>query len=167
MFARANSQHHQVAYVTNDLEGAMALFKRVYGAPGFMVGDNEMTNRGRPDDVHIRLALCNVGGVEIELIEPIGDSAPLYSNWLAGGSGLQIKFHHVCIRIDGPIENWKAHLASLDPATHPVVFEGSFGDDCHFKYTDETPRLGHYIEHVWFSPKLAAQLREAIPRFAS
>jgi hypothetical protein len=165
MYARANSQHHQVAYVTNDLEGAMALFNREYGAPGFFVGDNESTNHGRADDVHLRLALCHVGGVEIELIEPIGNSAPLFSNWLKRGTELEIRFHHVAIRIDGPIENWKMHLASLDLAAHPIVFGGNFADDCHFIYTDETSRLGHYVEHVWFSPKLAAQMRVSIPRF--
>jgi hypothetical protein len=165
MFARANSQHHQVAYVTNDLDGAVALFKREYGAPGFFVGDNELTNRGRADDPHLRLALCHVGGVEIELIEPIGNSAPLFSDVLKRGEELEIRFHHVAIRIDGPIENWKAHVASLDLAAHPIVFQGSFGDDCHFFYTDETPRLGHYIEHLWFSAALAAQMRARIPRF--
>jgi hypothetical protein len=165
MFARPNSQHHQVAYVTNDLDGAIALFKREYGAPGFFVGDNAATNRGRPDDAHLRLALCNVGGVEIELIEPIGTSAPLFSDVLKRGSKLEIRFHHVAIRIDGPIENWTTHVASLDLAAHPIVFSGSFGDDCHFLYTDETSRLGHYIEHVWFSPKLAAQMHAAVPRY--
>jgi hypothetical protein len=165
MFARANSQHHQVAYVTNDLNRAIALFKREYAAPGFFIGDNASTTQGRTDDPQLRLALCNVGGVEIELIEPIGNTAPLFSDVLKRGSELEIRFHHVAIRVDGPIENWKTHVASLDLATHPIVFHGSLGDDCHFFYTDERSRLGHYIEHVWFSPKLAAQMRAAIPRF--
>jgi hypothetical protein len=164
MFARPNSQHHQVAYVTNDLDRATALFKREYGAPGFFVLDNESTNRGLPDDPHLRLALCNVGGVEIELIEPIGNTAPLFSDVLERGSELEIRFHHVAIRIDGPSDNWQTHVASVDLVAHPIVFSGSFGDDCHFFYTDETPRLGHYIEHLWFSTKLAAQMRAAVPR---
>jgi hypothetical protein len=164
MFARANARHHQVAYVTNDLDRAMALFKSAYAAPGFFVGDNS-TTRSRPEDPRLRLALCNVGGVEIEMIEPIGDTAPIYSDILARGPALEIRFHHVAIRVDGPIENWHSHVSSLDLDKHPIALQGHLGDDCHFLYTDERSRLGHYIEHVWFSPELAAQMRANVPRF--
>ena len=35
MFARPNSQHCQVAYVTNNLDAAMATLKDAYGTPDF------------------------------------------------------------------------------------------------------------------------------------
>ena len=40
MFARPHAHHHQIAYVTNDLDGAIALVQRDYGAPGFFVFTN-------------------------------------------------------------------------------------------------------------------------------
>jgi len=167
MFARANAHHHQVAYVTNDLDRAVALLERDYGAPGFYVFTNVGTGAGKPGEPELRIALSLIGGVEIELIEPIGDTAPLFKEVLSGGSALDIRFHHVAIRIDGPIENWTAHAASIDPEQHPIVFQGQLGDDLRFFYTDERPRLGHYVEHVWMSPAILGQLRAAIPRYPS
>ncbi len=165
MFARPNSQHSQVAYVTNNLGAAMALFESEYGAPGFF----ELTNiqpgedpTGRPV---LKIALTVVGGVEIELIEPVGDTAPLFADVLPKGEELAIRFHHVATRIDGAMENWDAHVASLDLARHPSVFEGAVGDMLRYLYTDERPTLGHFIEHVWMSPELLAQMNAVVPRY--
>jgi len=32
-------------------------------------------------------------------------------------------------------------------------------------YTDERETLGHFIEHVWMSPELLAQMRAVVPRY--
>ncbi len=170
MFARPDARHHQIAYVTNDLDAAVALFERDYGAPGFFVFSNVGSGAHQPGEPELRIALSHVGGNEIELIEPIGDTAPLFKDALvkqAGGdaSGLVIRFHHTCIRIDGGIDNWHAHAASIDTARHPIVFSGAMGDDLRFFYTDETSRLGHYVEHVWMSPAIMAQMRSLIPHY--
>jgi hypothetical protein len=162
MFALPHARHHQIAYATNDLDRAIALFEQDYGAPGFFVFNYASEDPGGPE---IRIALSNVGGVQIELIEPIGDSAPLYRDVLEPGPELDICFHHVAIRIEGPIENWNAHEASLDLAAHPIVFRGASGDDLRFIYTDERARLGHYVEHMWLSPSTLEQLKAAIPRY--
>jgi hypothetical protein len=123
MFARENAGHSQLAYVTNDIAAAVRMFESVYGAPGFFVFGNVETGAGYQDGPMLRIALCSIGGVEIELIEPIGDTAPLFASVL--------------------------------------------NDDMHFFYTDERARLGHYIEHVWMSPSLLAQMRAAVPQFPS
>jgi hypothetical protein len=163
MFARPNSQHIQVAYVTNDLDAAMALLKKDYGTPGFFEMSNIQPGEDPAGRPHLKIALANVGGVEIELIEPIGDTAPLYKDFLPEGDALAIRFHHVCNRIDGPLENWEAHIASLDFDKHPIVFQGELGDMLRYIYTDETDALGHYVEHLWMSPDLLAQMRGVVP----
>jgi hypothetical protein len=165
MFARPNAHHHQVAYVTNDLDRAVALFEREYAAPGFFVFDNVSTGAATPGGPRLRIALSNVGGVEIELIEPIGDTAPLYQEVLSPGPELQIRFHHVATRIDRPIENWEAHAASIDTVAHPIAIQGQMGDDLRFLYTDERSRIGHYVEHVRMSPAILEQLGAAVPHF--
>jgi len=165
MFARSNALHHQVAYVTNSLEGAMEVFKRDYAAPGFFEFTNAGTGVSNPGDPQLRIALSQVGGVEIELIEPIGDTAPLFKDVLPAGPELKIQFHHVCIRIEGPLENWNAHQASIDTEKHKVVFCGQLAELMRFFYTDERARLGHYVEHVWMAPALLDQMRATIPRF--
>ena len=162
MFARPASRHHQIAYVTNDLDRATALFQRDFGVPGFFVFSNVETGAAAPGDPQLRIALAHVGGVEIEVIKPLG-AAPMFSDALGDGPAFRIAFHHVAIRIDGTIADWEAHARSIDTEVHPVAFRGGLGDDLRFFYTDERARIGHYIEHVWMSPPLLAQLGAVIP----
>jgi hypothetical protein len=165
MFARENAQHHQIAYVTNDLDRAIALFKSEYAMPGFFVFNNVDTGAAKPGDAELRIALAHVNGVEIELIEPVGDTAPLFKAPLKAGPELEIRFHHVAIRINGPIENWDVHAASIDTVEHPIVYQGALGDDLRYFYTDERSRLGHYVEHVWMSPTVLEQIAAVRPKF--
>lgn len=165
MFARPNSQHCQVAYVTNDLDAAMAALKDAYGTPGFFELSNIQPGEDPTGKPVLKIALAVVGGVEVELIEPVGDTASLFSDFLPEGDDLAIRFHHVATRIDGPLAHWEAHVASLDLARHPVVFEGALGDVLRYIYTDERATLGHYVEHVWMAPDLLAQMRAVVPTY--
>lgn len=165
MFARPNARHSQIAYVTNDITAAAALFERDYGAPGFFHFSNVANGVGAAGGPELRIALARVGGVEIELIEPVGDTAPMFAEVLPGGPDLAIRFHHVAIRIDGPESNWQGHIGSLDLAAHPIAFYGDLGDQLHFLYTDERATLGHYVEHVWMAPALLAQVAGATPTY--
>ena len=75
MFARPNSQHCQVAYVTNNLDAAMATLKDAYGTPAFFEFSNVQPGEDPVGKPVLNIALANVNGVEIELIEPVGDMA--------------------------------------------------------------------------------------------
>jgi Glyoxalase/Bleomycin resistance protein/Dioxygenase superfamily len=166
MFAVPNARHSQVAYVTNDLDAASALLEKQYGIPGFYKFDT--TGVAQPGDPQLRIGLARVGGVEIELIEPQGSATNLFSEVLPrGGAELAIRFHHVAIRIEGPLENWERHRGAIDTARHPIAYQGALGDMLRYFYTDERPALGHYVEHVWMSPELLAQLGAAIPTYPS
>ena len=157
MFALPNTRHSQVAYVTNNLDAAAALLEKQYGLAGFYKFDT--TGVAQPGDPQLRIGLARVGGVEIELIEPQGSASNLFS------AALSIRFHHVAIRIDGALENWQRHRAAIDTASHPIVYQGALGEMLRYFYTDERPTLGHYVEHVWMSPELLAQLAAAIPTY--
>ncbi|CAM8672824.1 VOC family protein [Sphingobium sp.] len=165
MFARPNSHHSQIAYVTNDMEAAIARLAAEYGTPGFFEMSNIQPGEDPAGKPVLKIALAVVGGVEIELIEPVGDTAPLFSDVLPDREGLAICFHHIASRIEGPMAHWDAHVASLDLAAHPVVFEGAVGDMLRFIYTDERATLGHYVEHVWMSPDLLAQMGAIVPAY--
>jgi hypothetical protein len=112
-----------------------------------------------------KVALSRIGGVEIELIEP-GDAAPaLYQGVVTPGADLQIKFHHTCVLIDGPIENWSRYVATIDTDRHPIAFQAEVSDYLRLIYTDERSRLGHYLEHLWLAPQTRAQMRSAVPTY--
>jgi hypothetical protein len=165
MFAVPNARHSQIAYVTNDLDAAAALLEKEYGIPGFYKFDT-MSSGVAQGSPQLRIALARVGGVEVELIEPQGDTAPLFSDVLPPDDGhLAIRFHHVAIRIDGSLDDWNKHCTSVDTARHPIAYEGSLGDMLRYFYTDERATIGHYVEHVWMSPELLAQLGTAIPTY--
>src|SRR3546814_3027144 len=54
------------------------------------------------------------GDVEVELIEPLGDTAAMYKDFLPGGDELSIRFHHVAVRVEGAMDNWDKYAASID-----------------------------------------------------
>src|SRR6202051_2741663 len=102
MFALPNTQHSQVAYVTNDLDAAAALLEKQYGGPGFYKFDT--TGVPQPGDPQLRIGLARVGGVEIELIEPLGDTPSVFASVVPRDrTPLAIRFHHVAIRIEGSL----------------------------------------------------------------
>ena len=165
MFARPNAAHSQVAYVTSDMTRAIATFRDDYDVPGFFEFANDAPGMVQLDGARLKIALAIVGGVEIELIEPQGDTAPLFSAALPQDGSFAIRFHHVAYRIEGTLADYEAHLASLDAAAHPVAWHGAMGDLMRFAYTDERALLGHYVEHVWMDPALFAQLSSVIPSY--
>ena len=163
MFARINAHHSQNAYVTNDLNRALAVWRDAFGAPSFHVFTNDAPGLSSSHPYRLKIALANVGGVEIELIEPLDDLATLHAEPLPKDRSFAICFHHVAMRIQGELADFEAHMASLDPVLHPVVWRGGLGDLMRYAYTDERPTLCHYVEHVWFDDAFYAQMASAIP----
>jgi hypothetical protein len=148
------------------MEQALAVFRDQYDVPSFYVFANDAPGMVQSDGAQLKIALAIVGGVEIELIEPLADTAPIFSAPLPRDGSFAIRFHHVAYRIEGDLSDYEAHMTSIDPEKHPVIWSGSLGDVMRFAYTDERANLGHYVEHVWMHPELRAQLAGAIPTFA-
>lgn len=155
---------YQTAYVTNDLDQALELFKEIYGVPQFLVMPSDMpaTYRGGPGRLHIRLALANLDGVQIEVIEALEGCIDLYREGLPG-AGFGLVHHHLAMRVKGPRaawDRWRAEAAASDRA---FVLEGDLGDTAQFAYLDDKRRLGHYTEYFW-SADGGAGLDAIIPR---
>jgi hypothetical protein len=163
MFPRPHARHSQIAYVTNDLDRALAVWREEFDVPAFHVFTNDMPGLESSRPFQLKIALANVGGTEIELIEPLHGSAPLHAEPLPGDGSFAICFHHVAMRIEGTLADFDAHMASLDPLRHPAVWTGGLADLMRYAYTDERPTLGHYVEHVWFDAEFYGQLAAAIP----
>ena len=164
MLASANARHHQIAYVTNDMDKALELFARDFGVSRFyplVTGDEPVP----PGGIRLKAALANVNGTEIELIQPMGEGENLFSNALPKDRRFALVLHHICIRITGGIENWERHRASIDEVTHPIAMESAYGDFLRILYTDERDRHGHYLEHMWMSPFVVETMAQRVPRF--
>lgn len=162
MFARPDARHSQIAYVTSDLDEAMARWRDAFDVPAFFVFANDAPGMECSHPYRLRIALASVGGTEIELIEPLDGNA-MYAESLPADGSFAMQFHHVCIRVEGLLADFDAHMASIDPERHPVVYRGGMGEVMRFAYTDERATLGHYVEHVWFDPGFYTQMAGAIP----
>jgi hypothetical protein len=145
------------------MDRALAIFRDKFDVPAFHVFANDTPGLVQSDGSRLKIALALVGGVEIELIEPQGDSAPLFSAPLPDDGSFAIRFHHVAYRIEGELADFEAHMASIDAAQHPVIWHGGLGDMMRFAYTDERAVLGHCVEHVWMHTDLRTQLASLIP----
>ena len=167
MFARPSAIYSQTAYVTNDMQQALAVFRDHYDVTSFYVFANDAPGMVQSDGAQLKIALAVVGGVEIELIEPQGDTAPLFSALLPDDGSFAIRFHHVAYRVEGDLSDFEAHMASIGSEQHPVIWSGSLGDVMRFAYTDERALLGHYVEHVWMHADLRAQIAGAIPVYSA
>jgi hypothetical protein len=165
MLVSDNAVHHQIAYVTNDMDKACEVFARDYGVESFFhLSDGKEPSPALPG-LRLKLALAHVNGIEIELIEPTDGTKNIYSDVLPEDGHFVLVMHHVCIRITGGIENWNRHRAALDQDKHPIVIQGSLPDVVEFFYTDERSRLGHYLEHVWLSPATLEMMAQQIPNY--
>ena len=163
MFPRPDARHSQIAYVTNDLDRALAVWRDEFNVPAFHIFTNDMPGLQSSHPFQLRIALANVWGTEIELIEPLNGTAPLHAEPLPADGTFAMRFHHVAMRIEGALADYDAHMASFDAVTHPVVWSGGLADLMRYAYTDERATLGHYVEHVWFDDDFYGQLAAAIP----
>jgi len=163
------SPFYQLAWVTRDLKRSMDDFRELYNVPSFFVMEPEFDADfdGVSGKIALRIAFAFVDDVQLELIQahesPV---ARLYNEALpANGSHANV-FHHVCVKIPGPVEAWDAHMASLPPQRR-VCYRGDSGPDVRFAYTDERALCGLCVEHFWCGPDTEAFMLLSIPQFYS
>ncbi|MFA5494769.1 MAG: hypothetical protein WC247_08315 [Porticoccaceae bacterium] len=153
----------QIAYVTTDLQASMTLFAEHYGVRKFLETGTLISNvisDGKPVANELLLAFAGIGDQHIELIQPLSDGCGRYASALPE-TGFAQHFHHLGCRFTQR-EQWQEFRGNLDTQAHPIAFENADGS-MHFLYTDERPRLGHYLEYMWLDDEGAA-LFDAIPQ---
>lgn len=159
----------QCAWVTTDLDRAMAQFSEHYRVPDFYVADIAIPARlfGEAGEMKLRLALANIDNMQIELIQPIGGGIDrIYREVLPSDGSHANVFHHVCVRVEGELENWNAYIAQV--ARHkPLDYTGDPGPNVRFVYTDERATLGIWLEHVWYEQDYYAVMASVIPTYRS
>jgi hypothetical protein len=158
----------QVAWVTPDLDLSLEQFRTHYRVPEFMVMEQTFPAKvfGREGEISLRIALANIDAMQLELIQPLGGNDSIYRDVLPKDGGHANVFHHLCVKVNGPLSEWDAHIASLEP-DQPIVYSGDVGPDARFVYTDQRATLGMYLEHVWFGEETEARMAAAVPTYRS
>lgn len=139
-----STEPFQIAYATNDIEQAKALFQQQLGIRHFRELSGQMPSGG-----HIHVELAWVGKTMYELLTASGEGSELYMRGLPA-AGFAIRHHHFGFLLRTAAEwedlhteianrNW--HMPSL---SHTPGFMRSCFVDC--------PALGHYLEFLWPEP---------------
>ena len=162
MLTFPNLRHHQIAYVTTDMDEALKRIDDAFGLNQFFFIDTQAqpTHEGQ---AALKISLVRTAATELEIIQPLGDNDAVWSDPLPKDGSFAMQFHHLAATVHGTMEDFERYRATWDTEKHPIVVDGIAGDDARWFYTDERATLGHFFEHCWFSPKLTAMMEAAVP----
>jgi hypothetical protein len=141
--------HYQNAYVTRDIEKAVAFFRERYGVPDakyFEAATEVWTPNGTGVAVN-KIAFIWIGKLQYELIQPVSGPVQMYSDELPDHG---IRFHHICMRSF----DWDATLAEIERQKLPIVYRGDTSSGLRFVYADARATLGHYLEFTSMPPAI-------------
>jgi hypothetical protein len=147
-------QHYQNAYITRNIEKAIATFKKHADVRKILQyeGTTEVTTPAGRGTQTNKLAFIWVEDLQYEFIEPCpGGIVEIYREALPADDSL--KFHHICMRV----EDWPDFRARVDEQPFPVVLEGG-NDALRFLYLDAREFLGHYLEYTWMNSERWSQV---------
>lgn len=134
------AEHFQVAYVTNNIERAKALFRERYG-----IAEWTPLGGALPAGGQIRVELAWVGTVMYELLWAEGPGSAIYVDRLPKTGGFQLKHHHLGYLLDE--KGWEAmtEVVARDGHAMPhVSHNAGFMKSCFV----DGPELGHYLEYI-------------------
>jgi methylmalonyl-CoA/ethylmalonyl-CoA epimerase len=77
-----------IGIAVRSLEESIPLYRDVFGLP--LIGTEEVVEQ------KVRVAMFDVGGVHIELLEPTSDDSPIAKYLEKNGPGM----HHLCFQVD-------------------------------------------------------------------
>ncbi len=131
---------HHVGIAVKSLEESVAKFRALFGLPEPVVMESK--------ERHIRAAVINAGGTNLELLQPTSEKSPFAQFIAQHGEGL----HHICFAV-GSVTTSRDHLlkAGVKLAnTEPVP-----GFNGHFVFTDPSTTGGVRIEMSQLYPEKA------------
>lgn len=151
----------QNAYVTRDLEHAIAAMQAKHGIRSFLRLEPQMnayTREGGHAPCHLKVALGWQEDVLFELIQPISGNVQHYLDYLpADAQDPGLRLHHLGMLIRDEADYERAR-AGIDSAT--LSYEGGI-EGVKWYYLDARDTLGHYLEYMWATPEMLAMMRGA------
>lgn len=143
--------HFQNAYVTHDLDRALAGIDRRFGKIDWIVfePDMELITPSGIRQSSVKAALGWHQGHQLEIIQPVKGYLDHYLPALpADRNDPTPRFHHIAVRRDDEAA-MRAEIAQLGL---PLEFEGAV-PGLVFIYLDARAVLGHHFEFIWATPE--------------
>ena len=151
---------YQLGYVCDcPIEEAIALFRGrgMTHEPHIIEVDQPVDSPQGEVINKLRLCFIWIGDTQYELIQPLTDPLGIYAN--APANGAPIRFHQICMRVQG---SWEDFLARTKAQDLPVaMWRDMGGDNLKFLYIDARSTLGHYLEYTWMTDAQWDQIRAA------
>ncbi|WP_395395563.1 VOC family protein [Novosphingobium sp. BL-8A] len=149
------SEHFQMAYTTNDIEAARALFSGRLGIREFRRLEGALPQGG-----YIKADFAWVGTVMYELIEATGPGSEIYSGRLPQGEGFHIRHHHLGFLIHDE-QQWEGVFQQAEQNGWAVPYR-SRNPLLQACFVD-VPELGHYLEYL-FPEQAGLDFFDSVPR---
>lgn len=133
----------QIAIVVRDIEKAVEVYSRLLGMekpPISISGEYEAAQtqyHGQPSQARVKMAFFNLGSVQLELMQPVGEPSAWKDVLDVRGEGL----HHIAFRVP----DTDAALAYLDEQGMPMIQQGQYTGG-QYTYVDSEPQLGIMVE---------------------
>ncbi len=147
-------EQFQMAYATNDIDRACALFKDRFGIKEFRRLEGQTPTGG-----HMRIELAWVGSIMYELLTASGPGSELYMERLPVGE-FAIKHHHLGFLIHDEAQ-WNALQKTITASGGSIRFSNNIPGFMRYCFVD-VPELGHFFEYIWAEPAGVAFF-EAVP----
>ncbi len=133
----------QVGIIVRDIERTSQAWAEILGmeVPKWFLTDTvdaaHTQYRGQASEARAKLAFFNLGQVQLELIEPVGEGSTWKEALDTNGQGL----HHIAFTVKGMDQV----LARLEAHHVPLVQKGDYTGG-RYAYTDGVPELGAILE---------------------
>lgn len=133
----------QIGLVVRDIETVAKAYAELLGVeePGWFLTDPQeiacTRYRGEPTGAQAKLAFFDLGGVHLELIEPVGSPSTWQEHLDTHGEGV----HHIAFQIEGMPEQ----VALLQDRDMHLVQSGEYTGG-RYAYIDSSPRLKVMLE---------------------
>jgi hypothetical protein len=152
----------QMAYVTSDLEAAIALFAKHHDVASFLRLPNYQLAIGDGREAWVDIALAYAGGVQIEIIRPLSGDDRVYRQALSPDQTFQLRYHHEAHRAASldQLGRLKARAAARGM---PIPIDASDSLGAHYFYADCRATIGHHVEYIYYPDELWSQLQANIP----
>lgn len=134
-------EHFQMAYVTNDMQKARALFQQRLGIREFTRLAGETAAGG-----FVEAEFAWVGTIMYELVCPRGPGSEIFSDRLPASDDFVIKHHHLGYLVHNQAQ-WDALMANAERSKLRIEAHNSnpLVEVCFV----EVPELGHYLEYLY------------------
>ena len=114
---------------------------------------------GRTMPLQMRVAIVNIGRMQLEVIEPVGgEAATIYTDGIDFDRS-PIVFHHIGIAVPGSFANWSVIEADVRQSGEDFAMAFAFDHEAppmvRCAYVDTRRHTGHYTEFLWWSAAVA------------